>query len=64
MRSIRFSDERGRSKVALPAIPDRLRDGENASGATVVVTQLKLEHHLVERSLENVRNIGALYTLG
>lgn len=49
--------------MSLPTIPDGLGQREDTTRAGLLATKMKLQHHLVECPLENVRDVRALYFL-
>ena len=47
----------GFSKKRLPAVPNGLRNGKHRSSRCTFSAKLKLQHHLVEGTLENIRDV-------
>lgn len=52
------------AEMLLPAVPHRLRDREHATGAAIVLPELKLQLHLIKGALEDVCDVGPFDTFG
>ena len=53
----------GALEVFLTTVPDRLRNGENVTDASLVQTKLELEHHLIEGPFKDGSDVGSFDAL-
>ena len=61
--AVRFQRQHWIAQVPLPAIPNRLGNRKNTASASVMLTELELEHHLVEGPLKYVGDIRTFHAL-